>query len=450
MSDRGRQIERITQLLSDGLNTSLHGAPRTGKSWVADEVVRELRDRDVAVSRLDISAADCGKSVFEAMLQEVAHMVPMDGTIQQVWRDLRRVLTSRTDPLIIVLDEFDSVVRFDDALDFLRLLRELIHRPAALHCSALIVSRRSLEAIESEVRGISTLAGVCFAEYVTSLTIEDLRANWAVAKSIDDQKLRECYDWSAGHAALVCYWMSARPDLSEDGHGLDVQIGEFNRFVDHLLKAQLDHAAAQLVLGPVVDDWFLERRQLQRLGVLDADGLPSLFASHEVFRDCLRQRTQSLVSWGVLGAVEIALRGLIDERLTEALGQDWTQVAEKKYKAIARMIREASPKQEADLRRYGRSGPWLTYTYPGDLVDVIMCYWDHFSAVFVGGDKGYWKARLDAIATYRNPVAHNRVEVLGETERVQCRLYAEQILRAVATFQDDPLESLQSVAPPAR
>lgn len=96
------------------------------------------------------------------------------------------------------------------------------------------------------------------------------------------------------------------------------------------------------------------------------------------------------------------------------------------------MLTDAQPKQEADERRFGRSGSWLAYTYPGDLAEIVLRCWDIFAPVFVGGDKNVWKAKLDAIATYRTPMAHNRAEVLGANERVQCRMYAEQVLRAIS------------------
>ena len=117
---------------------------------------------------------------------------------------------------------------------------------------------------------------------------------------------------------------------------------------------------------------------------------------------------------------------MIEERLSTVWGADWTTELQTKHKGVTRMLADAQPKQEADERRFGRSASWLAYTYPGDLAEIVLRFWDTFSVVFQGGDKQFWKARLDAIATYRTPMAHNRAEVLGVNERLQCRMYAEQ------------------------
>ncbi len=432
MGDRAQQVQRISKLLGDGLNTALHGAPRAGKSWITDAVCAELSAADVKLVRLDLSLAKTG---LEA-LQTVAHEFDCTGkpseSLHGEWRRLRSELEARKRKTCLVLDEFDAVVKYDDSLDFLTLLRELIHRPDRTNCSTLIVSRRSLEAIESEVRGISTLAAVCVPECARTIELNDLTAGWPETLQLTNDELADCLAWSAGHPPLIRYWLSTRPDQSPDDHGEHCQVVEFGRLVEHLARARLDDAAAQLILGPVVDDWFLQSRQLEMLGIIGRDGEPSALGIHAVFRECLRQRILGLNPWGVLGAVEIALRGLIEERLSAVWGDEWVDVLQRQHKGVARMLREAEPKQAADKRRFGRSGPWLAYTYPGDLAEIILGSWDQFAEIFIGGDKRYWKARLDAVAIYRTPVAHNRAEVLGSNERAQCRMYAEQVLRAIA------------------
>ena len=110
------------------------------------------------------------------------------------------------------------------------------------------------------------------------------------------------------------------------------------------------------------------------------------------------------------------------------------------------MLADAQPKQEADERRFGRSASWLAYTYPGDLAEIVLRRRDTFSVVFQGGDKQFWKARLDAIATYRTPMAHNRAEVLGVNERLQCRMYAEQVLRAISAHNASVMSACWPVA----
>lgn len=433
MSERAAQIDRVAKLLTDGINVALHGAPRTGKTWISDEATLRVRDAELLVVRTDLSLASSGAGVFADLRQQFSDSeVGAEMTVHPEARALRKLLQNREKVVCVVMDEFDSVVRFADSLDFLRLLRELIHRPSATHCSVLITSRRSLAAIESEVRGISTLATVCVQEYARAVEVADLRAVWTEADGLAAEELSSCLEWSAGHPSLVRYWLSARPDMHPSAHSEHCQITEFQRLSEHLDRAGLGEAAAQLTLGPVVDDWFIEAKDLRMLGVL-GDGDGASYGDHPVFQECLRHRYLGMNPWGVLGAVEVQLRSLIEDRLSTELGGDWVEAVQKQHRAVARMLTEAAPKQANDERKFGRSGSWLAYTYPKDLAEIIFQFWTHFDEVFVGGDKQYWKIRLDAVATYRTPVAHNRVEVLSDDARAQCRIYAEQVLRAIAT-----------------
>jgi hypothetical protein len=189
-------------------------------------------------------------------------------------------------------------------------------------------------------------------------------------------------------------------------------------------------AAAQLVLGPVVDDWIRERRQLDVLGVLDNETTPG-YASHAVFRDYLSSRTADLNPWGVLGTAEVRMRELISAIFENEFGTDWPERVSSQNRTLRRAIVAADEKREADVRRFGRAGDWLAYTYPQDLSNLIMGNWDKFSHVFSRGDRRYWGERFSRLAEYRTPVAHNRVEVLSSAQRIQCRLYAEEIIKAI-------------------
>ena len=308
MSERASQIQRVSKLLRDGLNIALHGAPQTGKSWVTDAVILDLSDTAMPIVRFDMSLARNGADAFANVASELKIKGKARGDVYDEWRQLRSGLAERTAPVRLVLDEFDAVVNYDDCQDFLRLLRELVHRPAVTHCSALIVSRRSLEAIESEVRGISTLATICVPECARTIELPDLKAGWQEAADLPEDDLTECLAWSAGHPPLIRYWLSVRPDQVDDPHGEHCQVVEFQRLAEHLAKARLGDAAAQLILGPVVDDWFLQARQLEMLGIIGRDVSTSLLAEHVIFRECLRQRSLDMNPWGVLGAVEVALR----------------------------------------------------------------------------------------------------------------------------------------------
>ena len=431
MTGRITQVSRVGNLLGDRCNVALHAAPGVGKTWLADQVISHLGGESEKVVRVDVSVHADAAAVLHAVHNRIGgEAVERTSVVRGAWNALREELTRRASPCIVVLDEFDEVLRFPDALEFLKLLRELIHRPAVTKCAVLILSRRSLETIESQVRGISTLATICYPEYLGGVTNSDLTEVWGLTEEVAESALAECIAWSGGYAPLVRYWLALHPHGPEGSQGEHQQVLEFERLLDYLELINLLNAAAQLVIGPVVDDWLREVRQLQALGVLDGPSAKG-YASHDVFVACLRRRTVALDPWGPLGLAELRLRGVIDDVFSTTIGPEWPDKLAKGNRAVSSALCAAREKQVVDERRFGKAADWLAYTYPQDLGNIIISHWASFQEVFGPGSREQWRERFQTLAQYRTPVAHNRAEVLSEAQRLQCRAYADEVLRAV-------------------
>ncbi|GAB2601714.1 ATP-binding protein [Kribbella endophytica] len=443
MSQRQILVHRITELLSDTCNVAIHAAPGAGKTWVADQVIVGLKQAEVKFVRIDLSTRASGASILRDLVNLVgltenhkSKHSAAEGDTYEAWGTLTAALLARTESVVLVLEQFDAVLDYPDGLDFLKLIRELIHRPKTTHCNALIASRRSLDAIEAKVRGISTLASVCYSEYLGAVTEEDLLAVWDRGDDLNESERAACLGWSAGHPQLVKYWLSARPDLWPSESSEMQQLETMQRLVAYFDHLGLLSAAAQLVLGPVVDDWLREKRQLSSLGVISAVAGEHIgLGSHVAFRDVLRRSTLDLNPWGVLGIVEVRLRGLVETMLLAEHGDAWTDALIARSKPLKKMHQEASGKLDRDIRQFGHPGSWLAYTYPSDIWLIINDSWDLFRPVFYIGDRHFWHSRFEALARYRNPMAHNRVDVLTADQRLQCRIYAEEILNRIDLYE---------------
>ncbi|WP_370615693.1 ATP-binding protein [Mumia sp. Pv 4-285] len=440
MSTRTDQVARVAGLLGGRSNVAIHGAPGTGKTWLADSVVDSLRESEVQILRVDLSISHSGAEVFNELLATSEGERPSedeDGvSVFGAWRRLREALVAAGRPTIIVMDEFDAVVRYADSVDFLRLSRELVHRPSATTCVGLFVSRRSLESVEEIVRGISTLATLCYQEYMRPVSADDIRSSFPLAAALSEEECLHCLNWSNGHPALVRYWLSVRPDCVGNPDGVSQKILAMDRLVDYLDALRLVDAAAQLVIGPVVDDWIRERGQLDELGVLRVDGL-SIGVSYSdcaVFVDLLRRRTWDLNPWGILGRAEVQLRGLIEQIQVEHDGEGWAERSQQR--AICAVYDRSVAMRDDDIRRLGRGASWLAYTYPGDLWNIISVNWSRFCEVFSRGDKQYWRERFEGMARYRTPMAHNRFETVTREDRALCRMYADDIIRAIGDWRE--------------
>ncbi|GAA5122711.1 hypothetical protein GCM10023339_41500 [Alloalcanivorax gelatiniphagus] len=392
--------------------------------------------------RLDLSTVMSGREVFERLALDSSKEWHARST-RDAWKQARAQLEKRKSLTVLVLDQFDRVLQFEDGQEFLLLLRELVHRPESLHCTVLIFSRRSLQSIEIKVRGISTLASVCYTEYLGALRPNELAEMDSGAKPITDQEIAECLNWSGGHPFLSKYWLMTRPQQDRDLAAELERAKVMLRIVAHLEDLALVNAAAQLVLGPVVSEMFFEKKELELLGVVtasDSDGnsVGAGLDSLEPFQDALRHSTWGMDPWGLMGHAEVRLRGLVDAVLSARDGDDWPHVVSRRSPAVKTAYAEAHAKIARDQRAFGRQAPWLSYTYPGDLWAIIQSEWDSFTPVFYTADKAHWRGVLMGLAQYRAPLAHGRPEVLGEAQRAQCRVYADEVIARIDEFESDP------------
>lgn len=449
MTSRTELPGRIRALLTAPANVAVHGSPGSGKSWISDRTIAGLDGEASCVVRLDLSTVMSGRDLFEEISNGISEQLQQGSrsskasTIHESWKSARERISTAGKQTILVLDQFDRVLHFEDGQEFLLLFRELVHRPETLPCTVLILSRRSLQSIEAKVSGISTLASVCYTEFLGSVSVDDI-PSFGIPGSGDlsSGDSGECLKWSGGHPALVKYWLTIRPDRNPT-RGAELERSKILlRVVDYLGEINLIDAAAQFALGPVIEEMFLERQELELLGVLpygDQDSPDTVSLSdQEIFRAALRQRTWSLDPWGILGRAEVRLRAAVDSRLSEAYGTDWPTTVAKKSPAIASARREALEKMERDRKMFSRQAPWLSYTYPGDLWTIIQVEWTHFQKVFTKNDKTYWRNVLTGLSQYRAPLAHGRPEVLGEAQRAQCRIFAGEVIEAIRIFETTP------------
>lgn len=450
MTNRSDLPERVRALLAAPANVAIHGSPGSGKSWIGDQVERVLHSTSQPVIRVDLSTTSSGKEVFKELLDGLnfteKHSKSSDTTIRDVWRSVRSCLTSSNHRYVFLLDQFDRVLQFDDALEFLLLFRELVHRPESLHCTALMLSRRPLESIETAVSGISTLASVCYTQYLGGLRDADLDDLGPGASGLSADERKDCLRWSGGHPVLAKYWLTTRPDVSPDPSADMERVKIALRVLDHLNDLTLLDAAAQYVLGPIVEDLLFKRQELELFGIVPVPDEPpessASLADQQVFRDALRYRTWSMNPWGVLGNAEVRLRGLIENILCDELGDEWAQTVAKKSRGVQSALSEALDKQARDLKMFARQAPWLSYTYPGDLWQIIQVEWALFTPVFSTYDKAYWRNVMTGLSQYRAPLAHGRAEVLGEAQRAQCRVFAEEIVGRISHYENARLKSM--------
>ena len=398
MTTRSSFPAKMADLIAARANVALRGSPGSRKSWLIDQVHPLLAELGVTVAQIDLSTARNGRDVFQAISAaisdepEASRLESGDLTLQEAWRKTRTAVEGHPRLLVLLVDQFDRVIRFPDAQDFLLRFRELIHRPETLGCVALVASRRSLQNIEVIVQGISTLASICYPEYLGGVGLQDFEPAWGVPEGVTIEQRVACLEWSGGHPSLVKYWLATRPDIRPDAAAETQRTTVIFRVLDYLEDAKLLDAAAQVVLGPILDDWTLESQELELLGIVSdasVDDATYSLSQQDIFCDALRSRTWDMNPWGIFGHCEIATRTMIESVLSHQFGVDWVDELSVRHRAIRTVRAEALEKLERDKKTFKRHGSWLSYTYPADLWSIMAAEWPLFESVFSTHDKKY-------------------------------------------------------------
>jgi hypothetical protein len=118
---------------------------------------------------------------------------------------------------------------------------------------------------------------------------------------------------------------------------------------------------------------------------------------------------------------ELKKRGIPNDQIKVILNYALLSIFDKCRKA-----------QQKELKSFGNraSRNLIDFTYPADLFAVIFAEWNNFKDIF-HKDTQYWQHRSELLSRIRNPMAHNRDEVLEEYERQTAEGYCNEILTLI-------------------
>jgi hypothetical protein len=121
--------------------------------------------------------------------------------------------------------------------------------------------------------------------------------------------------------------------------------------------------------------------------------------------------------------------------MLELHGEKWVEELEKRSSSLKNIVEKCREAQDKEKNSFGAraSEKLLDFTYPGDLFAIIFAYWDQLFKPMFGKDKNYWGQRQNLLAKIRNPIAHNRDDVLQDFERQTAEGYCKEILTVIGT-----------------
>lgn len=117
--------------------------------------------------------------------------------------------------------------------------------------------------------------------------------------------------------------------------------------------------------------------------------------------------------YAVLFCFENEIRNFIRDALEENEGYDWTNKLPSKIKEIAESRRETALK---DSWLEGEKSDLLGFVEFGHLAQIIIAKWDYFKDVVP--TQQWLKQRMDELEKARNFIAHNRMLLPSEFQRL--------------------------------
>ena len=130
------------------------------------------------------------------------------------------------------------------------------------------------------------------------------------------------------------------------------------------------------------------------------------------------QRNESLRMarlYALIYCFENSIRSLIADRLHETYGMNWWE------EKVPKRIREFAESRQTDAQENswldGQHKDPLGFVQFGHLSDIVLVNWDDFSDMI---PTQHWlKQRLEELEKARNFIAHNRLLLPGEFQRIE-------------------------------
>jgi hypothetical protein len=348
--------------------------------------------------------------------------------------------------ILFILDEFDHArYLFKGDISGFQGLRELAYRPE-WRVVFITISRRSLRDIELQTKAISTFDLIFYKHYLGMFDQTDKRGYFdrlfsvgiPLAAPLEERVNYYC----GGHPYLLEMLGYEMVELFRETGQVDVDQAarrterSFLDQYDHMVRILSEDSSLnkllQILFGPVVDVKQTDVDEFLRYGVIQPTDKGNYVAFSVHFQIYLNLIERQSDLWPIWRETEIALRKTITGKMLEQYGEQWIHRLEKAHPALKPVFEKCREAQQIEERSFGSraSRNLVDFAYPKDLFAIIFADWNMFKTI-LGKDKTYWDQRAQLLAKIRNPLAHNRDDVLHDYERQITEGYCKEILEVL-------------------
>lgn len=468
---------RVTRPQEPG-NLAIIGDPRIGKSSLVYKAV--IENKPILISRkilpiwINLATYDQPPIFFKSLITRcIDELEDLNWITETIQRAANRALQDEISwsegysriqrffekirqsdiRILFVLDEFDHArILFKGDISGFQGLRELSYRPE-WRVTFITTSRRTIREIELQSQAISTLDGIFHKHYLVMFSDEDFQAFSdrlsAVGLSITSETIDEIQFYCGKHPYLLEMLGYEIVEVFCEQQQVNVNLAfqKIERsFVNHydsivyLLQEDGNLGKLlQILFGPVIDVKQTDVDEFLRYGFIKLSKQGTYTAFSEHFHSFLSLVERESDFWSIWRETEKGLRVLLTSRLKDKYGSDWFDKLEENYpnlsmdkqsgKNLFQRCRESQQREEQTWHDRA-SQNLLDFTYPRDLFTIILKEWPTFQSVF-GKDKAYWDQRSQLISKVRNPLAHNRDDVISDYERQIAEGYCKEILQRI-------------------
>ena len=449
-------LQQIEQDLLSQAQVTLVGLGRIGKTSLSRRILSKIAGEhpDITTGRIQINEFRKEVILWEEILnvffQEDVNL-PEDS--DDVYRQFRRILRSKRKANfkgILLLDEFDSVIKYDNQKVIIDRLREIACDREIYGITFLFVSRRSLKRIQNECGG-SNLFGICQRYFLRTFDKTDTRSLLNRSKiPFDDSFFDKVFEYTGGYPFLLecfmkeffsLYHNSVQPDmllLAEKAFSSvrNYFVDLFDEIHNFLLPDNIWEGLCSEFITPKVRQVDPDTMQfLIDYGLISE--LTSSCCLSDIFCTYLQTKHCYLSTWEPLTNFEQALRIVVKSGLEKIYGPQWVTDAPKCkhfYEKTFSQLKELLIREQAIFKR-GGDMDLLEFSYPGTLKDIIISEWDFFCDIFGKDNKTLFKKSMDAICLVRNPLAHARRAELIPASNLWA---AQKAIDALNVFLDKP------------
>jgi hypothetical protein len=467
-------------------NLAIIGMHRIGKSSLVYKTIIEQKDKLISKGTFPIwiglSSYDQVSRFFRSLVtkcvREMKKLNWISGEIQSLadhvkeaddpWDDIKEffIEVQKTGySALFILDEFDQARHLFQGETAFQRLRELADYPD-YGLSLVLTSRRSIRDIEHAAGSNSPFHNIFQVQRLGMFSDEDLETYFSLFSSlgisISSASRERVLFYCGAHPYLLemlgCeiverYRQSSEIDVDKASEAISQSIFEhYDDMIRLLQEEKTLNKLLQILLGPVIDVKPTDVTELQNYGLIKLTeknhgdekhpekGTYVAYSEH--FHDYLKLHERSTEFtddvWPIWRETEKVLRGVITTTMFQAYGDNWIKELEKGRSNLKKIFDECREAQQKEEKSFGdrASQNLIDFTYPADLFTIIFAkgLWQPYFQPIFGHNPNYWEQRKQLLTKCRNPLAHNRGEILKPHERKTLEAYCDEILGVLSDY----------------